>query len=633
MNSVWFILLFPLAGFLVLTLGSKLPRQAVSIIGPGVVGGAFVAAIWMFFWDYTNRGITRDLIAYTWIVSGAFKVDLGAYVDPLATVMALVVTGVGFLIMVYSVGYMADEVDYRRFFCYMNLFVFAMLLLVLSDNYLFLLVGWAGVGLTSFLLIGFWYERPAAVAAAKQALVVNVIGDWGMMVAAFILFRNFSTLQYSGIFPRASHVLAMDGPTVRIITLLLLVGAVAKSAQLPLHVWLPNAMEGPTPVSALIHAATMVTAGVYLIARSYPLFHLSPFTCAVVVIIGACGAFFAATCGLTNNDIKRVLAFSTMSQIAYMFVGVGAAAYATGIFHLTTHAYFKALLFMGAGAVMHALHDNVDLRRMGGLKDKMPFTYWTFLIGCLSISGIPLFAGFFSKDDIIGVIYTQAQHIAWLWIVWLLLVLTAGLTALYMFRLFFLIFSGESRDPELADHAHDPGLAMKIPMAILSVLAVIGGYLAIPDAKDEIGDWLTHTFTRYSPAAPALPSVQWVSVLVTLVVVVMGIFIAYRVYYVGSPSAASVSARVPALYRLFLNRWYIDEIYDRVIVRPFLLIGLFLNTLIERFVINGIVDGSALAVRGTASDLRRVQSGYVRNYALSILFGAVLVVFYYVIHK
>ena len=633
MSAVWFVLLFPLFGFFLLTFGSVLPRRVVSVIGPGVIGAAFAGAIWMFFWDYTNSGKTYDSVAYTWIVSGIFKVDFGAYIDPLATVMTLVITGVGFLIMVYSVGYMAEEVDYRRFFCYMNLFVFAMLLLVLSDNYLFLLVGWAGVGLTSFLLIGFWYERPAAVAAAKQALVVNVIGDWGMMVALFILFRQFRTLQYVGIFSRVHSVLPFDGSTVRIITLLLLVGAVAKSAQLPLHVWLPNAMEGPTPVSALIHAATMVTAGVYLIARSYPLYHSAPFTESTIVIIGACGAFFAATCGLVNNDIKRVLAYSTMSQIAYMFVGVGTATYAAGIFHLTTHAYFKACLFMGAGAVMHALHDNVDIRKMGGLRTKMPFTFWTFFIATLSICGVPLFAGFFSKDDIIGAVYYQAQTIGWLWAIWILLVLTAGLTAIYMFRLIFVVFFGESRDPELADHAHDPSMSMKIPMGILAVLSIIGGYIGIPGANDEIGKWLTHTFTKYSPAAPPLLGWQWPSVGITLVVIAMGIFVAYRVFYVRQPSPESVGAIAPPVYRLFANRWYVDELYDVAIVRPFILIGLFLNTIVERFVINGVVEGSALAVRGSAGDLKRVQTGYVRNYALSILFGAVLVVFYYVIHR
>lgn len=633
MNSVWFVLLFPLFGFLLLALGSKLPKAAVSIIGPGVVGLGFAGAVWMFFWDYTHRGIQHDSVAYTWIVSGAFKVDFGAFVDPLSTVMCLIVTGVGFLIMVYSVGYMADEVDYRRFFCYMDLFVFAMLLLVLSDNYLFMLVGWAGVGLTSFLLIGFWYERTAAVAAARQALVVNVIGDWGFMVAAFILFRDFHSLQFTRIFPHVHTVLGFDGSAVRIITLLLLVGAVAKSAQLPLHVWLPNAMEGPTPVSALIHAATMVTAGVYLIARSYPLYHSAPFTQSVVIIIGACGALFAATCAMANNDIKRVLAYSTMSQIAYMFVGVGAASYASGIFHLTTHAYFKALLFMGAGAVMHALKDNVDIRRMGGLRAKMPFTFATFLIATLAISGIPLFSGFFSKDDIIGAIYNQAHHVGWLWIMWILLVVTSGLTALYMFRLLFIVFFGQERDLELAAHAHDPPLVMRVPMVILAALSVVGGYLAVPDAKDEIGNWLAHTFTRYRPAAPALPTAQWTSIIVVFVVVLMGLFLAYRVYYVRRPSPEQVGAMAPAIYQLFLTRWYVDELYDAVIVRPITMLGLFLNAVVERYVINGIVDGTAEAVRESSGELRQIQSGYVRNYALSILLGAVLVVGYYVFYR
>ncbi len=633
MSSVWFILLLPLFGFLVLSVGSPLPKRAVAVLGPGVVGVAFTAAIVMFFWDYGRHGVTRDAVAYTWIVSGHFVVNFGALIDPLATVMCLIVTGVGFLILLYSVGYMSEDVDFRRFFCYMDLFVFAMLVLVLSDSYLFLLVGWAGVGLTSYLLIGFWYERPAAVAAARQALVVNVIGDWGMMVALFILFLHFHTLQYVPIFKHVPAVLGYDGSTVRIVTLLLLVGAVAKSAQLPLHVWLPNAMEGPTPVSALIHAATMVTAGVYLIARSYPLFHSAPFTQSVVIIIGTCGAFFAATCALANNDIKRVLAYSTMSQIAYMFVGVGAASYASGIFHLTTHAYFKACLFMGAGAVMHALHDNVDIRRMGGLKATMPVTFWCFLIATMAISGVPLLSGFFSKDEIVGSVYLQAQHVGWLWIIWIMLALTAGLTALYMFRLLFMVFLGQERDPELALHAHDPPLVMRLPMMILAVLAVIGGYLAFPGAPNWIGNWLRHSFERFSPVAPAEPATQWASVIIVILTVALGIFAAYRIYYQRRPAPEQVGATAPAIYRLFLNRWYVDGLYDRAVVRPIIVLGLFLSTVVERFVINGLVEGSAAALRDSSRDMRRVQSGYVRNYALSILLGAVLVVGYYVFRR
>src|SRR5579884_4062246 len=492
---------------------------------------------------------------------------------------------------------------------------------------------WARGGPASYLLIGFWYERPAAVAAARQALVVNVIGDWGMMVALFILFLHFHTLQYVPIFKHVPAVLGYDGSTVRIVTLLLLVGAVAKSAQLPLHVWLPNAMEGPTPVSALIHAATMVTAGVYLIARSYPLFHSAPFTQSVVIIIGTCGAFFAATCALANNDIKRVLAYSTMSQIAYMFVGVGAASYASGIFHLTTHAYFKACLFMGAGAVMHALHDNVDIRRMGGLKATMPVTFWCFLIATMAISGVPLFSGFFSKDEIIGNIYFLASHTGWYWAIWILLSVTAGLTALYMFRLLFMVFLGQERDPELALHAHDPPLVMRLPMMILAVLAVIGGYLAFPGAPNWIGNWLRHSFERFSPVAPAEPATQWASVIIVILTVALGIFAAYRIYYQRRPAPEQVGATAPAIYRLFLNRWYVDGLYDRAVVRPIIVLGLFLSTVVERFVINGLVEGSAAALRDSSRDMRRVQSGYVRNYALSILLGAVLVVGYYVFRR
>ncbi len=334
-----------------------------------------------------------------------------------------------------------------------------------------------------------------------------------------------------------------------------------------------------------------------------------------------------------NNDIKRVLAYSTMSQIAYMFVGVGSASYAAGIFHLTTHAYFKALLFMGAGAVMHAMHDNVDIRKMGGLKGKMPFTFWTFLIATLAISGVPFFSGFFSKDEIIGNMYFQASHVGWYWIIWVLLSITAGMTALYMFRLLFLVFFGSERAPELSAAAHDPPWVMKIPMAVLAVLSIIGGYVAFPGAKNLIGDWLKPTFDRFTPAAPIEPSTQWASVVIVIVLVAMGIIAAYRIFYQAQPSAAQVASRAPFFYRLFLNRWYVDEIYDLAIVRPITVVGLFLNSAVERFVINGAVDGSGLALSEWSGNLRRLQSGYVRNYALSILLGAVLVVGYYIFRK
>jgi NADH-quinone oxidoreductase subunit L len=634
-NAAWAVLLLPLFGFVVLALNSRLNRQAISLIGPGTVGLAFVTTAITFFWLLGKSSSNRvhDFVAYTWIVSANFKVEFGIFVDPLATTLMLIITGVGFLILVYSIGYMWEDADYRRYFAYMDLFVFEMLLLVLSDNYLLLLIGWAGVGLTSYLLIGFWYDRPSAVFAARQALVVNVIGDWGMMIAAFLLFRTFGTLQYADIFPRAHSVLQYDGTLVRGITLLLLLGAIAKSAQLPLHIWLPNAMEGPTPVSALIHAATMVTAGVYLVARSYPLYHIAPFSSSVVVIVGALTAFFAATIGLANNDIKRVLAYSTISQIAYMIVGVGSAAYWSGIFHLTTHAYFKACLFMGAGAVMHALHDNTDIRRMGGLKQKMPITFWSFLIATLAISGMPPFSGFFSKDEIIGSIYAQAGHIGWLWFIWILLVITAGLTALYMFRLFFLVFLGESRDPELAEHAHDPPMSMRVPMVILAVLSIIGGYWTVPSAWNTVDGWLRGTFEYYPFGQPPAAPAEWASIIAAFALMLVGIWVAYRLYYRGQPSPVRVAALAPWMYQLFLNRWYVDELYDWIVVRPIKLMGQLLSMIVERRIIDAIVDSSGQLVRESSLELRRIQSGYVRNYALTILLGAVLVVGYYVLIK
>jgi NADH-quinone oxidoreductase subunit L len=637
-HFVWGVLLLPLVGFVVNTLATRLSNRLVSWIGPGCVGLAFVCAVLCFAWLQGQHEAARQFDAFGWhwtFVAGAhqFHLDFGLWLDPLSSTMSLVITGVGFLILVYSIGYMHGDEGYRRFFSQMDLFVFVMLLLVLADNYFWLLVGWAGVGLTSYLLIGFNLERPSAVAAARKALVMNVIGDWGMMVAIFMMFILFGAVDFNTVFSHA-HTLTYDGDVITAMGLLLLVGAVAKSAQIPLYTWLPDAMEGPTPVSALIHAATMVTAGVYLVFRSYPIYQQSPIAIHFVAFIGGVGTLFAASMGLANTDIKRILAYSTMSQIAYMFVGVGVAVYSAGLFHLVEHAFFKALLFMGAGAVMHAMRDELNINRMGGLKNKMPFTYWTFLIGVLAIVGMPPFAGFFSKDGVISSVYGRASHgDGILWIVWALTLIAALVTAVYMFRLFYLVFHGEPRDRDLYDHAHDPGLSMKVPMAILSVLSFIGGWLAVPGGYDQMEAWLSPVVHRFPVNGPAIVAQPFsaVSLILALAALAGGFLIAWAIYLRGRPSRTEVGAMAPALYQLLYHKYYMDEIYDAAFVRPTKFAGRMLYRFFEQVVVDASVDGVGRLIRWTSSWARWVQTGYARNYALSILFGAMLVVAYYVI--
>lgn len=634
-HFLWGILLLPLAGFMLNSLVRRLTARDVALIGPGCVGLAFICALVCFGWlqAQSSGGRYWDEFGWHWTLAGQFHLDFGLQLDPLSSTMSLIITGVGFLILVYATGYMRGDAGYRRFFAQMNLFIFTMLLLVLSDNYLFLLVGWAGVGLTSYLLIGFYLDRPSAVAAARKAFVMNVIGDWGIMVALFMMFILFGGVDYRTVFSHA-QTLPYNGQIVTVLSLLLLVGAVAKSAQLPLYTWLPDAMEGPTPVSALIHAATMVTAGVYLVARSYPIYQQTPIGLHTVAFIGAVGTVFAAGMGLANNDIKRVLAFSTMSQIAYMFVGVGVAVYSAGMFHLLEHAFFKALLFMGAGAVMHALHDELNIQKMGGLKDKLPWTYRTFLVGVLAILGVPLFSGFFSKEDVIGAAYARAlAGDSVLWIVWALAVITAGLTAVYMLRLFFLVFHGEPRDQELYDHAHDPGLPMLVPMMILAVLSIVGGYLSIPGVYNEMEAWLSPVFHQFAVRGPSLDAqpFYWQSLVTTLVATAIGAYIGFAVYYQRRPSAERVGSMAPGLYRFLYHRYYVDELYDAALVRPYKLVATTIYRYFEVPVVDGAVDGSGLLMRWIALRTRGIQTGYVRNYALGILFGAVLLVGFYAV--
>ncbi|HEX6508557.1 MAG TPA: NADH-quinone oxidoreductase subunit L [Chloroflexota bacterium] len=636
-HFVWGILLLPLTGFVANSLITRLNNRAVGVIGSGVVGLAFLCAVVAFAWLHGQSAPTEhyDDIGWTWVVAGQFHLKFGLFLDPLSSFMTLVVTGVGFLIMVYSVGYMAGDAGYRRFFAQMDLFIFTMLLLVLADNYLWLLVGWAGVGLTSYLLIGFYFERPSAVAAARKAFVMNVIGDWGIMIAIFMMFIYFGAVNYTSVFPLA-HTLPYNGQVVTLMGLLLLLGAVAKSAQIPLYTWLPDAMEGPTPVSALIHAATMVTAGVYLVARSYPIFQQSSYALHTVAFIGAVGTIYAASMGLANYQLKRILAFSTMSQIAYMFVGVGVAVYSAGMFHLLEHAFFKALLFMAAGAVMHAYHEHsdVDIRVSGGLRERLPFTHAAFLIGVLAIIGFPFFSGFFSKEDIIGAAYSRALHgDSWDWVVWSLTVITSLLTAAYMFRALFLVFYGRPRDEALYRGAHEPALTMRVPMTILMFLSIVGGWLTFPAKWNLVESFLRPTFEEFPVSGPAIAAQPFypISMAATLIATFIGFGIAYSVYIQHNPAPEAVVARAPGLYRLLLNRYYVDLLYDVLIVRPIKWTALILGRFFEQDIVDFTVDGIPLFVQLLSSRLRLLQTGFVRNYALGILFGAVLVVGYYVV--
>jgi len=637
MKLTFLMLLLPLVGFVVLGLaGRAMPRSVIALLGCGVVLASFVIALTNFFQMQSND--VYDKTYWTWLNAGGLNITFGVLVDHLSSIMMLVVTGVGFLIHVYSAGYMEEEdnAGYARFFSFMNLFIFMMSLLVLADSFLFLLVGWAGVGLASFLLIGFWYTRPTAVQAARKAFVVNVIGDFGLMIAIFLLVGKVGTLNYANVLlstsPFATRPILFypngDAMTTAI-ALMLIVAAAAKSAQLPLHVWLPDAMEGPTPVSALIHAATMVTAGVYLIARTHVIFEAAPVALAVVGIIGGASALYAATVALFQYDIKRVLAYSTMSQLGYMFMAESVGANTSAIFHLTTHAFFKALLFMAAGGVIHALGGEQDIRKMGGLRDKLPITFWSFVIGGLALSGIPPFAGFWSKDAILGAILARSNEAGaspWYLVLYGVGLLVAVLTGLYTFRLIFIVFFGQSRVAANAGHGrhvHEVGMTMAAPMVALLALSVVGGLDGIP-GMDRLG-----AFLRPDIGVPVEGgNTLGLSLTLGVVAALVGVGLAWQRY--GARVFTFVENRNP-FYRLLLNAWYINDIYSALIVRPILSLSRGLNLVLETWALDGGSRGVAQLVRGTSNGLRRMQSGFARNYALGIMLGAVLIVLYYVV--
>jgi len=621
----WLIPLFPGASALILAVfGKWLPKKAVSWQACLSVFASFVVSVISFFGLLQIPAESLPLVKtlFPWIQSGSFQADLSLQLDPLSSIMTLVVSGVGFLIHVYSVGYMAHDKGYKRYFTYLNLFTFAMLILVMGANLVLMFVGWEGVGLCSYLLIGFWFEKHSAANAGKKAFIVNRIGDAGFILGIFFILVVVGSGDFRAINGAIQGGVITQGMAT-LIALLLFVGATGKSAQIPLYVWLPDAMEGPTPVSALIHAATMVTAGVYLVSRMNLLFTLSGVAGQVVGLIGAVTAIFAATMALTQNDIKRVLAYSTISQIGYMFIGCGVGAYAAGMFHLYTHAFFKSLLFLAAGSVMHALSGELDMRKMGGLRKYLPLTYPTFLVGAIAIAGVPFLSGFFSKDAILTRAFAQGQYF-----IWALGLMGAVLTAFYMFRLVFLTFFGQERiEQQAKEHLHESPRVMTVPLVILAFFAIVAGYVGLPVVFGEkanlFGRFLEPVIHPGSEAHLGL-STEWMLILISVAVALCGIYIAY-VFYLKSPQTPHrVVARFPFLYRVLHNKYYVDEAYNAVFVKPLVNGSRAVYDHFDLRVIDGAIDGTAAAAGFAGKALSWLQSGLVKDYALAFLLGVAL---------
>jgi NADH-quinone oxidoreductase subunit L len=629
---LWIIPALPLAAVaLNLLIGDRLGKRGTAWLACGAVGAAFGFAVRAVLQLAALPAESRHLTekAYTWFNVGGFQVDVSFLLDPLSAVMVLVVTGVGFLIHVYSTGYMSHDPSFRRFFLYLNLFMFAMLTLVLADNFLLMFVGWEGVGLCSYLLIGFWYERPSAAAAGMKAFIVNRIGDWGVLLGMMYLATSTGSLNYQQVFGAAHTAFAVGGTLITITTLLMFLGATGKSAQIPLYTWLPDAMEGPTPVSALIHAATMVTAGVYLVARSNLLFSMAPLSLEVVAVIGAATALFAATIGLVQNDIKRVLAYSTVSQLGYMFFACGVGAFGSGIFHVMTHAFFKALLFLGSGSVIHALSGEQDLRRMGGLASRLPWTHRTMLIGCIAIAGIPPLAGFFSKDEILHAAFASGHYG-----VWLAGVIGAGLTAFYMFRLYILTFRGSSRlTHEAEHHLHESPPSMIVPLVILALLSIVGGWVGLPmqEGGHALARWLAPVFEHGGHAAHhEVPrATEWLLIGLSVGVAALGIFFAFQAYLRNPALATGIQQRWGALHRLWLHKYWIDELYDRTVVRPIVAMGRNLWRFWDEKIVDGAVNGVAGTLEGASAVLRLFQTGFVGTYAFFLTLGVAALLFHF----
>jgi len=636
LDILWIIPLLPLLGAAINGLfGKNWPNKIVNTVALSATGLSFAAALEAVreFFEQGQKLVHKEF--FDWIVAGSFRAGFDLQMDQLTVVMVLVVTGVGFLIHIYSTGYMSHEGGYYRFFSYLNLFMFFMLILVLAANYVLLFVGWEGVGLASYLLIGFYFLKKSASDAGKKAFIVNRIGDFGFMLGMFLLFKTFGTLDFTQLFAKAdpwSHESWGVFGTFTVACLLLFMGACGKSAQLPLYVWLPDAMEGPTPVSALIHAATMVTAGVYVVARSHILFTHSDTALIVVGTVGCATAFFAATIGLVQTDIKKVLAYSTVSQLGYMFLGCGVGAFSAGIFHLMTHAFFKALLFLAAGSVIHAMGGEQNMLHMGGLSKKIKVTYWTMLIATLAIAGFPPLAGFFSKDAILGEAFQREGGWHSLYVVGLL---TALLTSFYMFRLIFLTFHGKQRYDEHHVHVHESPWSMLGPLVILAVLSIIGGWLAAPSfwgGEDHFTAFLApvfggaHTGGEAALSEAAAHSLELTLAVVAVVAALIGLVTAFWLYLRQPGKPAEIAKSLKPIYNTLYNKYYVDEAYGAAIVRP--LLALSTNVLwkiIDVEAIDGTVNGIAHGATATGDVTRRTQSGNTRSYAVWVVVGALTI--------
>jgi NADH-quinone oxidoreductase subunit L len=669
---LWIIPILPLVGAAINGLfGKEFSRQAVAAVALTFCGAAFAMALWVAA-QFSSLSLPHvDPALATWLRSGNFSVDYSFTIDQLSLVMLLVVTFVGFLIHVYSVGYMWEESGFYRFFSYLNLFMFFMLTLVLASSYLLMFVGWEGVGLASYLLIGFWFTKDSAAAAGKKAFIVNRIGDFGFLIALFLIIKHFGSLDFQQVFAAVQNYApeTTGAGFLTAIALLLMVGACGKSAQIPLYVWLPDAMEGPTPVSALIHAATMVTAGVYMVARSHVIFERAPSALTVVAIIGVLTAFFAATIGIAQTDIKKVLAYSTISQLGYMFLACGVAAFSAGIFHLMTHAFFKGLLFLAAGSVIHAVGGEQDMRKMGGLRTRIPWTFWTMTIATFAIAGIPPLAGFFSKDEILWRAY-QAS-----WVYWVVGVVTAFITSFYMFRLWFMTFFGEYRGAAEAAHGHHDSRAgapaphghglgeihespavMLVPLVILAVLSFVGGWIGWPGSlggNNHFDRFLGPVFRASTPpvnsehtqsgeiAPPEKEtegtepktgiSTEVVFTGISVVAALLGLYLAWLFYLRRPELPDQIASSLHGLYAAVANKYWIDELYAWIFVKPLIAIsGTVFWRGIDQGVIDATIDGSADSARELSDEVRYMQSGNLRSYAGWIAIGATAVIAYMV---
>ncbi|MEP7264371.1 MAG: NADH-quinone oxidoreductase subunit L [Bacteroidota bacterium] len=620
-NLSWLIPVLPLLGFIVIgVLNKRISVNLSGIIASAMVLCSFIISCTLFFYVKEDSSVPEYIKMFDWIKTGGVDISFSFLIDRLSVIMLLVITGVGFLIHVYSIGYMHHEPDHSRFFAYLNLFIFFMLILVMGSNYIVMFAGWEGVGLCSYLLIGFWFKNTDYNNAAKKAFIMNRIGDLGFLLGIFLIYTTFGSVSFREVFSAAKGFTTGDA-TITAITLLLFVGAIGKSAQLPLYTWLPDAMAGPTPVSALIHAATMVTAGIYMIVRSNVLYSLAPFTGEVVAITGLITAVFAATIGLKQNDIKKVLAYSTVSQLGYMFVALGVGAYDTALFHVVTHAFFKALLFLCAGSVIHAMSNEQDIRNMGGLKKQLPITHFTFLIGTLAIAGMPPFAGFFSKDEILAKVHEHSLPM------FVLLSLTSVLTAIYMFRLYYLTFHGNFRGSEQQKtHLHESPGVMTIPLLVLAVLSAVGGFIGMPAITG-----LPHLFSEFMQPLVSFrhhdgePSEMFeITLMVVSVIALIVIILAVRNYYISKKNVPEgEEVKLAPLTSLIYNKYYIDEIYAAVITRPLDKISSIVYRRVENGFIDKIVNGTGNIVTAASNVFRVVQTGNIGFYIFSMIIGII----------